>query len=338
MGQFGRIGGFSSERPGVPRRADRATPPHPQRSARTATAGPAPCPRRQGSPCDPPTLRVATEAGGRVEDVLEDVVGGIADVGLRIDHQPGVTRGRQDVLGVQVRAEQQLLRRFPCERTEKLDALPHEPDVDVGATFLGPALARRCPQFAHLPQRPEGLGRRRLHPQLQQEIGDHLVLDQRRLIGEPMPGLAALDHQDRRVIVDILRREQADGARYRPRRAAPWPRPMASSWRAAIFRTTSPNVRLWTGATQAVCPPGWNGSPTQSNSSRRRTSSSTAGTVVSQRVRSRSAAYFARLRGNTGPAAPVDSPAGCRERSATRGNLSTPGLRLVRAGPNVCRR
>ncbi len=155
---------------------------------------------------------VATEAGGRVENVLEDVVGGIAHVGFRIDHQPGVTCGRQDVLGVQVRAEQQLLRRFPCERTKKLDALPHEPDVDVSAPFLGPALACRCPQFAHLPQRPEGLGCRRLHPQLQQEIGYHLVLDQRRLIGKPMPGLAALDHQDRRVIVDILRREQADGA------------------------------------------------------------------------------------------------------------------------------
>jgi hypothetical protein len=69
------------------------------------------------------------EAIREVEHVLQRVIGRVANVGLRIDDQPGLAPGSQDVLWVQVGTQQRGVLGVARQTPEQLDAGPGESRV-----------------------------------------------------------------------------------------------------------------------------------------------------------------------------------------------------------------
>jgi len=53
-----------------------------------------------------------------VEQVLESIIGGVADVGLGVDEQPRLPLGGKDVAGMQVGAQQHLVLRVERQLPE----------------------------------------------------------------------------------------------------------------------------------------------------------------------------------------------------------------------------
>ena len=107
-----------------------------------------------------------------------------------------------------------------------------------------------------------------------------MVLDLGSLLSQEFARAASFEEKHRRGLVKVLCSQQ---------RTAPSPfhstTPFASSsasgCRQTTFSTASPRVTLWTGATQAVRPPGSNGSPISSSDQRSLTASIVEGSVES---------------------------------------------------------
>ena len=110
--------------------------------------------------------------------MLQDVVGGVADIGLGVNDQPRCPLGGEDVAAVQVRAQQNLVLRGAGQRPEQRDPGPRQPRIDPVAGTRGRLVLLELlrPDRAHLRERAERVGPVRLRPQLAQQPGHHQIL------------------------------------------------------------------------------------------------------------------------------------------------------------------
>ena len=106
--------------------------------------------------------------------MTEHVVGGVAQVGLRVDPQPPLSLRSQHVVGVQVGPKQHLARGVARQLPEQLDTGSGQTGVQIRGGGLDVELVR--PLLAHVPQRKKRSTARWFYPQAAEEAGDDNVL------------------------------------------------------------------------------------------------------------------------------------------------------------------
>ena len=150
-----------------------------------------------------------------VQEMLENVVGGIADVGLRVDDEPRFACGRQDVLCVQVGAQQDALRGSSRQRAEQLDTSTSEADIKAHSPSCSLLFEFVGPRVAHDLQRPEAMTGHGFAPQSPQQVCDHGVLFRLRSPRQRSSRNAPLEQQ-RGGVVEFFDRVQSHDARSIP--------------------------------------------------------------------------------------------------------------------------
>ena len=160
---------------------DRAQPGQPQALLDAAGEQPPPQPlgvqvQQGGHPVGQPA-RVGGQPALAVEQVLQHVVGRVADVRVGVDQQPRPAARGQHVARVQVDDQQQLRLGVPGQAAEQL---PCPARASPGSSTLRPGrvagLELVGPGVAQLDQRAERVTGRGFVPQLAQQPGHHLVL------------------------------------------------------------------------------------------------------------------------------------------------------------------
>ncbi len=113
---------------------------------------------RSGSRCSRSLIRhtrarVRAQPILAVQQVLQPVIGGVTDVGLRVNHQPRLPLGSQHVLGVQIGAQQHPAFRSRRERAEQRRALLGQTRINGPVTTCHLQLELISPAIAHQLQR-----------------------------------------------------------------------------------------------------------------------------------------------------------------------------------------
>ncbi|MDP9379609.1 MAG: hypothetical protein M3Q29_05555, partial [Chloroflexota bacterium] len=179
------------------------------------------------------------------------------------------------------------------QRTEQGDALASETRIEHTPAGRDLRLELVCPSVAQDLQWPKALGGRRLSPQASQQAGHDDVLLDLRALAKALPGRTARGARDGVGELDGVVEPDRPVAAPSRSPSASW---SASGCRHPTLRTRSfPSCPI-TGATHAVCPPGWKGS-LRTSDHRSWSEATVTGSVGNQAARFSSPGVRTRLRG-----------------------------------------
>ncbi len=147
---------------------------------------------------DPAPAVVGGQPAVAVEHVLQQVVGGVTDIGLGVDYQPRFPLRGENVVTVQVGGKQHLAVRGVRQFPEQRDPGPGQAWVDAvgGSGGIVLLLEFLRPRRAHLRERAERAARMRCRPEPAQQPGnDRVLLGLGQHLAQRSAGQAPLDQQ-----------------------------------------------------------------------------------------------------------------------------------------------
>lgn len=145
------------------------------------------------------------------QQVLERIVGGVPDVGLRVDGQPRLPLGGQHVAGMEVGAQEQVSFIGCRQRAEQLDVVSGETAIEATSTGRDLRLELVRPGVAHDLKRSKPVTLTGFAPQPEQQAGDDLVLLGFGPTGQRGSRVAALEEQGDAVVelLDVVESDRA---------------------------------------------------------------------------------------------------------------------------------
>jgi hypothetical protein len=130
----------------------------------------------QGSHTSGQAMGISVKPKIAVEQVLQGVVGGVADMGHGVDNEPRLPLGGKNIAGVQITAEQHPAIAAGGQLPEQCDSLSGQARVYTAHASCCIRIELVGPLITHRLQRGKVVPRRRLPPQATQKPGHHDVL------------------------------------------------------------------------------------------------------------------------------------------------------------------